>query len=104
MTSQDLRVSGRARSFDDFTPKLTNSIQNLMKVLVYCLNESPKGIVHYSKPSIVANYMEEHATCSSTDTPSLPVTSCLSLKVVHKAKKGALLILSMKIHSISVEW
>jgi len=60
MTSQDLRVSGGARSLDDFTPKLSNNIQNLMKVLVYCLNGSPKGMVHYSKPLNMANYMEEH--------------------------------------------
>jgi hypothetical protein len=60
MASKDLWVSATARCLNDFIPKLTNSIQDLMKVLVYCLNGSPKGMVHNSKPLVVANYMEEH--------------------------------------------
>jgi hypothetical protein len=31
-----------------------------MKVLVYCLNGPPKGLVHNSKPLVVTNNMQEH--------------------------------------------
>jgi hypothetical protein len=60
MASKDLWVSASARCLDDFIPKLTNIIQNLIKVLVYCLNGSPNGMVHNSKPLVVADDMQKH--------------------------------------------
>jgi hypothetical protein len=60
MASKDLWVSASARCLDDFIPKFTNSIQNLMKVLVYYLNGPPKGMVHNSKPLVVTDNMQKH--------------------------------------------
>jgi hypothetical protein len=60
MTSMDLWVSGIARWLDHFIPKLTNSIQNLMEVLVYYLDGPPKGLVDNSKPLVVAYNIQEH--------------------------------------------
>jgi len=41
MTSKNLRVGATAMCLDDFIPRLTYSIQHLMKVLVDSLNRSP---------------------------------------------------------------
>jgi hypothetical protein len=42
MASKYLWVNGSARRLDHFIPKLTNSIQNLVKMFVHCLNGPSK--------------------------------------------------------------
>lgn len=60
MAAKYLWVDGTARRLDHFTPKLTNSIQDLVEVSMHCLYGSPKRLVDNSKPLVVTNYMKEH--------------------------------------------
>ena len=86
-----------------FTSKLTNSIQNLVKVPMDSLNGSPKGLVNYPKPLVVSNNMKEHCNLLLNCAPSLFRYKSPISKKVTKSKKGALVILIMDRHSAFVE-
>ena len=103
MAPKYLWVNGSARRLDHLIPKLTNSIQNLVEVSVHCLNGPPKRLVDNSKSLVVTNHMEEHCNLFLYCDPSLSETRLLALNRLHKAKKGALVILSMDRHSPSLE-
>jgi hypothetical protein len=49
-----------ARRLDHLIPKLTNRIQNLVEVYVYCLNGPPKRLVHNSKSLVVTYHIEKY--------------------------------------------
>ena len=97
-------MSGCARRFDQFTPKLTNSIQNLVEVFVHSLDGPPKRMVDNSVSLVVPYNMQEHGHLLLYRHP-LPISDqTLSLNVLTNSKKGALFILIMDMHSVSVEW
>jgi hypothetical protein len=60
MASKYLWVNGSARRLDHLIPKLTNSIQNLMKLSMHSLNGPPKRLVDNFKSLVVTNHMKEY--------------------------------------------
>jgi len=97
-------VSGCARRFDQLTPKLTNNIQNLVEVFVHSLDGPPKRMVDNSVSLVVPDNMQEHGHLLLYRHP-LPISDQTPLpKCFHQLKKGALFILIMDMHSVSVEW
>jgi hypothetical protein len=53
MTALDLGMSGSAGCLDQFIPKLTHSIQNLVEVFVHSFYGPPEGLVNHSIPLVV---------------------------------------------------
>jgi hypothetical protein len=60
MTALDLGMSGCVGCLDQFIPKLTHSIQNLVEVFVHSFYGPPKGLVNHSIPLVVPNNMQKH--------------------------------------------
>jgi hypothetical protein len=60
MASLDLGMSGSAGCLDQFIPKPTHNIQNLMEVFVHNFYGPPKGLVNHSRPLVVPNNMQKH--------------------------------------------
>jgi len=101
---KDFCIGGGRWRLDHVISKLTNSIQNLVKVPMDCLNGPPKGLVHHPKPLIVPHYMKEHCNLFLNRSTCIVLEQPLVLKRLHKEKKGILLILNIDTHSTSVEW
>ena len=60
LATHDFWMCGSGRRLDHFSPKLTNSIENLVEDSTNCLNGPPKRLVNCPKPLVVTNHMEEH--------------------------------------------
>jgi hypothetical protein len=78
------------RGLDQLISKLTNNIQNLVKVLVDCLNGPPKCLVHHSKPLVVSNNKEEHSNLLLNRATMVLWYKPSSSKKVTQCKKGGL--------------
>ena len=70
LATHDFWMCGSGRRLDHFSPKLTNSIENLVEDSTNCLNGPPKRLVNYPEPLVVTNNMEEHYNLLLNRTPT----------------------------------
>ena len=70
LATHDFGMCGSAWRSDHISPKLTNSIKNLVEDSTNYLNRPPKGLVNYPEPLVVTNHMEEHCNLLLNRTPT----------------------------------
>ena len=92
VTSSYLQRSSTSWYLDRLFSELSNHIQDLLEISVYCLIGSTECVVNHYEPLVMIYNIKEHCTCSYTNVWMVHYRNCLSLSVFIRWGKVALII------------